>query len=119
MADFCRFLRIGAFFLKRQRQKEEDDGVYMGESGEVVQRRAGRFVFTKNTAFFARHTKRTQAQKQQNTKNTADNQESRVSKQGDNSNGGTVQHPDFFFFKWRKGLFFVFPVEKKSKKLLF
>lgn len=101
------FFKDRRIFLKRQRQKEESDGVYMGESGGVVQRRDRRFVSPKNTAFFARPTKN--ARKRKNNK-TADKREDVISEQGDNSAGWTVQHPAFFFFKGRKGefLFFLF-----------
>lgn len=42
----------------------------MGESGEVVQRRARRFVLLKNTAFFARPTKNTRKLKNGETPRT-------------------------------------------------
>lgn len=75
-----------------------------------MRRSARRFVFTKNTAFGLPHKKRPQAQKQQNTKNTADKQESRVSEQGT-----TATAEMYFFFNRRKGEFLFFPLKKNQK----
>lgn len=91
----------------------------MGESGGVVQRRARRFVFTKNTAFLAAPQKSPQAQKQQNAKNTADKREDVIREQGTTATAGRYTISPFFSLIGEKVNFLFFPFKKNQKSFCF
>lgn len=69
----------------------------MDESGGSSTAARASIRFAQEHAFFARPTKkRPQAQKQRNTKNMADKQESRVSEQGTTATAGRYSSYAFF-----------------------